>query len=43
MEADFTVQDTAYVLVYFKKDMFKEYQSVQSMIPKNWIENKRKM
>lgn len=42
MENEYTAQDTAYVLVYYKKSIFNEYQKMPTTIPKEWF-SKRKL
>ena len=42
MQKEITSQDTAYVLVYFKREKFKEFQDIDVKIPKEWFSRRRK-
>lgn len=37
MDTEFVSEETAYLLVYIRREKFAEYQSIPTTIPRDWV------
>jgi len=43
LEREYTAEDTAYVLVYYRREVFREYQKNEVNIPRQWMTKRSQM